>query len=136
MRDALSGLPPAAAARASAFLAALDARLPGEVLAVWVSGSIALGDFWPRASDVDLVVVTRREARPGERARATPRGRPALEVAWMTPADLPGLAASGGGLGAVLAATLHRHGISIRGPRPEELVPDVGHAALAAAMAE
>ena len=134
MRDDLSRLPPEAAARVACCLETADARLPGCVEAAWIEGSIALGDFHPRVSDIDLVFVTRGDL-PGPEVRrcVQPRGRPLVAVNWLTWNSLATLGASGG-LGVVTAATLHRHGVVVRGPHPVTMVSDVDRAALVDAM--
>ncbi|MFB8762589.1 aminoglycoside adenylyltransferase domain-containing protein [Nocardiopsis alba] len=43
-----------------AFLANADQEAPGLVQGLYLTGSVALGDFRPHASDVDFVVVTER----------------------------------------------------------------------------
>jgi hypothetical protein len=126
------GLPPEAATRILQFLELCDSRLPEVVEALWVEGSIALGDFHPRTSDIDIVVLTAREVPPG--AQIQLRGRPPIQALWATRDRLAGLTSELGGVGAVLAATLHRHGIAVRGPHPRQLVPDVGRAELARAV--
>jgi len=40
------------------YLAAFDARHPGRLTGLYLVGSIALGDFKPGRSDIDVVVVT------------------------------------------------------------------------------
>jgi hypothetical protein len=125
-------VPDVAAARIARFLAMTDARLGGLVEAVWVEGSIALGDFHAKHSDIDLVLLTRREV--DDRERVAIRGRPAVQATWLTRERAATLAACDGGTGAVLAATLHRHGIAIRGPHPAEIVCDVDRATLSRAV--
>jgi hypothetical protein len=102
---------------------------------VWVEGSIALGDFQPRVSDIDLFVVSTQSFTARERRPVRPWGGPRLQVTWSTWDALPALPTSNHGLGAVSAATLHRHGIAVRGPRPGDVVADVTHATLVGAMA-
>src|SRR5262249_55209950 len=99
-----------------------DHTLPGAY--VWLEGSLALADYRPGISDIDVVVVTEEPAP--ELAR-----RP-LQVTWLQPRALAQLASSP--LGAVTAATLHRHGIALRGPHPSRVLGDVPHATLARAM--
>jgi hypothetical protein len=76
--------------------------------------------------------VTARPLTEAERRRVRLPGRPPLQVEWTTWDALPQLPSAHGGLGAVTAATLHRHAIGVRGPRPSEVVADVDHATLAA----
>lgn len=51
-------LPAAAQELVSAFLGLVDARLPGRFEGLYLTGSIALGDFRPGVSDVDFVAMT------------------------------------------------------------------------------
>jgi nucleotidyltransferase-like protein/aminoglycoside adenylyltransferase-like protein len=116
-------LPPHASEHLHKFLAGVDHLLPNAY--VWLEGSLALADYRPGLSDIDVVVVAERPAP--ELAR-----RP-LQITWLAPTALADLAAEP--LGAVRAATLHRHGIPLRGPHPSRFVADVPHATLAQAMA-
>lgn len=117
MRD----LPADAAASVARFCATADEQLPGQVEAVWVEGSLALGDYHPHVSDIDLVVMTRKPLEPRQRLRV-----PApLSVLWTTRGGLATLHP-------ITAATLHRAGIAVRGPGPRTLVHDVSRAELTA----
>ncbi|MGH8898674.1 MAG: aminoglycoside adenylyltransferase domain-containing protein [Egibacteraceae bacterium] len=89
-------LPPAAHELASAFLELVDARLPGRIEGLYLTGSIALGDFRPGVSDIDFVAMTVEPL--SDRAldvldhvhaelRASPN-RPALEGIYLCWADL------------------------------------------------
>ncbi|GHC93989.1 hypothetical protein GCM10007079_44010 [Nocardiopsis terrae] len=49
-----------------AFLANADQEAPGLVQGLYLTGSIALGDFRPHTSDVDFVVVTGRRVERGD----------------------------------------------------------------------
>jgi hypothetical protein len=99
-----------------------DAALPGAVTAAWVGGSIALGDH-QHHSDIDLLVATARPIPATELRRVRVSG---VQAEWTT------LAAPPTGLAAITAATVHRHGLAVRGPRAAALVPDVDHPTLAA----
>ncbi|HTR50819.1 MAG TPA: nucleotidyltransferase domain-containing protein [Kofleriaceae bacterium] len=101
-------------------LAGIDRCAPDA--SVWILGSLALGDFVPSRSDVDLVIVGVQPIP--DLARAP------LDVTWLATVDE--LATRP--LGAVTAAMLHRHGVALRGPDPAGVVADVDHATLAAAM--
>lgn len=114
-------LPGDAAASIARFVAVADEQLPGQVEAVWVEGSLVLGDYQPSVSDVDLVVVTRRPLAPRQR----PRVPAPLAVTWTTRGALSTLPP-------ITAATLHRAGLAVRGPSPRALVHDVPRAELAA----
>ena len=50
------------------YLAEVDEEVPGLVEGLYLTGSVALGDFRPHESDVDFVAVTAR--RPDERSLA------------------------------------------------------------------
>lgn len=113
-------LPPVARRQVDWFLSRVDRLLPGLVTGAWVGGSIALGDYHPH-SDVDLLVATTRALTAEERRRASIRG---ADVMWTSP-EVPL-----DGLLAVTSATIHRHGISVRGA-PATDVPDVEHSKLA-----
>ena len=63
----------AASATTDSYLAALQAVAPGQIAAVYAVGSLALGDFSDRQSNIDLVVV----ADPGLDARQLRRVAPA-----------------------------------------------------------
>ncbi len=134
MQDSFSKLPLEAAARIGSYLTSVDALLPGRVDAAWIEGSIALGDFQPRISDIDIVLVTRGQLpAPRELRRVHSGGRPRLAVDWLRWDSLATLGASGS-LRVVTAATLHRYGIVVRGPHPATVVPDIDRAVLTDAM--
>ncbi len=118
-------LPSDVAASISRFLTSADDEEPGLVEAVWVEGSIVLGDYHPDVSDMDVVVMTKRPLAPRERLRV-----PApLSVTWTTRGTLSALPP-------ITAATLHRAGVAVRGPIPRALVPDVPRATLVAYVAD
>lgn len=114
-------LPADAAASIARFLAAADEQLPGQIEALWIEGSLALGDYHPSVSDIDLVVMARRPLAPRQR----PRVPSPLAVTWTTRGALPTLHP-------ITAATLHRAGLAVHGPSPRTLVHDVPRAELAA----
>jgi hypothetical protein len=124
---ALPALPPRPAARIARFLAAADARLPGAVEALWIEGSLALGDHHDGVSDIDLVAVTRAPL-PADR-RPPARG---LQLAWTTWDALAASTSTAPALHPVTAAILHRHGLAARGPDPGAVVADVSHGTLVA----
>ena len=134
MDDDFSRLPAPAAERVARFVHRVDALQPGTVTAIWVAGSIALGDYRPGISDVDLVVVTKGTLAERERRRLQPWSWPPLQIGWNTLDDIWRLAERDHGCGAVTVATLHRHGIRVRGPEPADELPDVDHATLIRAM--
>jgi len=57
-------LDPVVQRAASEYVAAVDGEAPGLVEGLYLTGSAALDDFRPGASDVDFIAVTR--ARPTE----------------------------------------------------------------------
>jgi len=61
MTVAHNGLPGAAAETAAAHLARIDESAPGLVIGWHVTGSSALGDYWPGTSDLDAVGELSRE---------------------------------------------------------------------------
>jgi hypothetical protein len=67
----VTAVPAEAAALVSEHLAALDRELPDLVQGLYLTGSVALGDFKPGISDVDFVaVISRRIASAGHEAIA------------------------------------------------------------------
>lgn len=64
-------IPPDVWARAQRYLAVADATLPAPVPACYLVGSVALGDYRPGRSDVDLVVAV--DAAPGQIGAVTLR---------------------------------------------------------------
>ena len=122
------------------YLAEVDEEVPGLVEGLYLTGSVALGDFRPHESDVDFVAVTARH--PDERslaglawAHARLRERcplPDFEGLYVTWEDLTrspaqrrlGPSAHSGrfwtaycfALGPVTWHTLAQHGVACRGP--------------------
>jgi hypothetical protein len=89
----MAALPAVVRARLAAYTAELDRALPGRLEGLYVVGSIALGDFRDRLSNVDAVAVGTGAWRPEERAAARPaQGRLDLrrpaQVLYVTWADL------------------------------------------------
>ena len=114
-------LPSDAAASLSRFVTTLDERLPGQVEAVWVEGSLVLGDYQPGLSDIDVVVMTRKPLDTHQRVRAPWP----LSITWTTRGALATLHP-------ITAATLHRAGLAIRGESPRTVVHDVPRVELTA----
>ncbi|PSK97194.1 nucleotidyltransferase-like protein [Murinocardiopsis flavida] len=130
---------------ADAFLYDVDREAPGLVEGLYLTGSVALGDFRPHASDVDFVVVTARRPTDTEhtalrRVHARMRSRfrrPQFNGVHLTWDDLiadprdcgPVAAVLGGRFRARSAAdvnpvtwhVLAERGVVIRGPQPVEL---------------
>lgn len=128
-----------------AYLRAVDAEAPGLVEGLYLEGSVALGDFRPRTSDIDFVAVT--AAVPDEAAVAaldraharlrSQRRAPFFDGLYTTWDDLRRDPAGAGprprvhegrfhaGDAAppspVIWHTLARHGIACRGPEPADL---------------
>jgi len=127
-----------------------------DVIGFYAGGSLASGDFRPGVSDLDLVAVIRHapDGRRREELRAlheaTRRGDPAadkLHCAYLPQQDVTDVAASHLSwthgrfyrrpVTGVARAELLRGGITVLGPAPAELLPDVDDPALrAAARAE
>ena len=61
-------LPNGAAARLGRYLDAVDAAVPGLIVGLHVTGSLALGDYHPDRSDIDVVVVVAHAPDPSERS--------------------------------------------------------------------
>jgi hypothetical protein len=124
-----------------AYLGTVDAAAPGLVDSLAVTGSVALGDYCPSTSDVDLVAVVR--ARPTDAdlvalASVHRPSRPSVDVLYVTRDDLArnpcGLSLPGS-VGAefrrdgafdanpVVWRLLARHAITMRGvlPPPEDV---------------
>jgi hypothetical protein len=141
----------------TAYLDAVDIELGGLVEGLYLVGSVALGDFRPRSSDIDFVAVT--ADRPAGAALAGLRHvhtrlhrrwpRPFFDGTYVTWRDLaadPARAGAGpythegrfhppGSTGGHTPVTWHmlaRHGIAVRGPRPATLAILVDPQALAA----
>ncbi|MBP0459801.1 aminoglycoside adenylyltransferase domain-containing protein [Streptomyces montanisoli] len=133
---------------AGAYLTLADAAVPGLVQGLYLTGSVALGDFPRRGGDIDFVAVSAVPPSPAQTAalkqvHARLAGhvrRPFFEGPYVTwdelagdPADAaPGPYAHRGGL---LAAVPHgrqpatwqvlaRHGVTLRGPHARDLTVD------------
>ncbi|MFE2109615.1 aminoglycoside adenylyltransferase domain-containing protein [Kitasatospora sp. NPDC059463] len=131
---------------ADAYLALVDAAAPGLVEGLYVVGSTALGDFHPERSDLDFVAVTADPVTAGqlvalERAHARlalRHPRPVFDGPYLTWHELAGPPAQaapgphvrggtvrhrvGSGRTPVLWHTLARHGVTLCGPRAQELM--------------
>jgi hypothetical protein len=128
----------------AAHLQALDAAVPGLVEMLYLTGSVALADYRPGASDVDFLAITSRPLGDGDLAAvaAAHAGMPAapcydgvyLErgaLATAPPDGCPVVPHVVGGqfrtdqpcgeLNPVLWLTLARCGIAVRGPAAAEL---------------
>jgi hypothetical protein len=138
-------LPPLADRIVSAYLELVDAEATGLVAGLYLTGSLALGDFRPGQSDIDFVALT---AAPVDapilehlkRVHATLTERmplPLFEGIYLTPGDLRLDPAAVNSVpyvherqfhpagrfefNPVTWATLARHGIAMRGRPPAEL---------------
>jgi hypothetical protein len=97
----------AASATTDSYVAALQAVAPGQIAAVYAVGSLALGDFSDRQSNIDLVVVADPGLDASQLRRVSPatrglhRARRDAEVWHVTWSDLdaggPGSAGEHGG---------------------------------------
>jgi predicted nucleotidyltransferase len=138
-------IPSTARSIVAAYLEAVDAEAPGLVVGLYLTGSIALGDFRPGTSDIDFVAVT--DGRAGdsavavlERVHRSLNVNPRLNqfdgiyVTWNDLARDPAECApvpfnynrrfhEAGRfeLSPVTWATLARHGVAVRGPAPATL---------------
>lgn len=144
-------LPVQARAALEEYLAALDTTLPGTARGIYVTGSAVLGDWQPERSDLDILTVTERRLRDTELAalealHAGIPGRPYRDAIYI-PAEAVGAGpvpaetadrypSAVDGLfhraryapDPVLWATLHRHGLTVRGPGAHSLGADPGEA--------
>ncbi|MER5355826.1 nucleotidyltransferase domain-containing protein [Kitasatospora sp. NPDC002551] len=141
---------------ADAYLSLVDAAAPGLVEGLYVVGSTALGDFHPARSDIDFVAVT-ADPVTGEQLAGLERAharlavrypRPAFDGPYLTWHELAGSPAQaapgphvfGGTLRRrvrsdrtpVLWHTLARQGVTLCGPRAQELMIDTDPRELAA----
>ncbi|CAM5484484.1 hypothetical protein ADK78_04910 [Kitasatospora aureofaciens] len=145
---------PSVKAVAHDFLSHADRLCPGLVEGLYLTGSVALGDFRPGRSDIDYVAVSGR--RPSEadvaaleRAHAATRARhrrPYFDGVHVTWSDLAGSSAdcagaarthmgrfrAGGGfeVNPVTWSVLAKHAVPVRGPAPGEFDVAVDAAAL------
>jgi hypothetical protein len=138
-----------------AYLDAVDVEVPGLVEGLYLVGSVALGDFRPRTSDIDYLAVT--AVRPEGSAlaalrrvhhRLRARGRPYFDGVYVTWEDLardpihagPGPSSHEGrfqpprrgGCDPVAWHTLALHGVACRGPAPDRITVRTDRSALAA----
>jgi hypothetical protein len=128
-----------------AYLQAVDAEAPGLVEGLYLTGSVALGDFRPHTSDIDFVAVTTQRLDAADLAalsRAHGRLRKrcpkpyfdGLYVTWDELAHNPSVASrgpsshkgrfrarGGGPRDPVTWHTLARQGVICRGPKPTGL---------------
>jgi Nucleotidyltransferase domain len=87
----MTRLPEQVAATTALHLESLDAVAPGLVTGLYLTGSVALGDFHPHTSDIDGVVVTSSRVHGAELVRdvhARLPAKPAYDVCYVTAADL------------------------------------------------
>lgn len=81
---------------ASAYLRSVNKQLPGRITGFYLVGSVALGDYRPRRSDVDFVAVTEMPLEPAELDRLAQihaelrrvRGLPAFDGVYVTYPEL------------------------------------------------
>jgi hypothetical protein len=139
MSQTLAGTAKAAADR---YLDLLAQALPGAVDGVYLTGSIALGDWRENRSDLDILTITNRALSETDvdalgRLHARANERPHLDAIYVSRGDLgvvpaagdPGLPHAVNGLfersgylpDPVLWATLDRGGMTLLGPPAAEL---------------
>jgi hypothetical protein len=138
----------------SRYLALVDAAAPGLVEGLYLVGSVALGDFHPRTSDVDFIAVSsapvdevsRRALASVHADLAAEASRPAFDGIYATfgeltrsPANTAGpvhhggrLTIGPGGRSPVEWATLAWHGVPVRGPDAAQLCVQADAAELTA----
>jgi hypothetical protein len=140
-------LPAEAQDAVETYLGALGEALPPErCQGVYLTGSSVLGDWQPGRSDLDILTVTDAPLTAAERGalaevHGTLDGTPYCDAVYVT-ADVLGLASEtsfpytvdgefhpdGYVVDPVLWATLHRHGVALRGPAADSVgaEPDAG----------
>lgn len=143
-----------------ALLANLQEALGPSLVGLYLRGSLALGDFVPATSDLDVLGVTEAPVTPAEfatladlharlAARANPYAR-RLEIAYLDRASLgryqPGQRHPTLGQGEALAWSEHgqnwvlerwtvrEHGVTLLGPDPRVLIDPIAPEALRAAV--
>ena len=145
-----------------ALLSGVQGSLGGNLVGVYLRGSLAHGDFIPETSDVDVLAATERPVDEAEfaaleslhaRLAALPNpyaGR--LEIAYVDRAALrrfrPGLSHPTLGQGETLARrehgtnwvlerrTVREHGITLSGPSPRSLIDPISFEELRLAVVE
>jgi hypothetical protein len=143
MADYRLALPAAVVAPLERYLCSLDERLPHRLTGLYLIGSVALGDYRPGASDIDVVAVTATRLDSGELDAVEAIHReivlPLFSVTYVTyddlrsdPRTLDGIAfhhegtfGRSGGFDANSAVweTLRRYPLAVRGTA----LPDVWH---------
>jgi len=144
----------------AALLAGMQGALRDNLLGVYLRGSLALGDFIPETSDLDLLAVTERRVSRAEFATlaalhaqlAAPPHPYAnrIEIAYLDRAAIrrfeAGLRHPSLGQGEILAWSEHRenwilerwmvrkHGVTLYGPDPKTLIDPVAPSELRAAV--
>jgi hypothetical protein len=135
-----SALPTGAAAALGRYLAAVDAAAPGLVVGLYVTGSLALGDYNPDGSDIDVVAAVATSPDASERSllaeihrvNATRIDGPYVPVNALAqpPAEVGPVAFHVDGrfqvgdcheVSPITWAILARNAIVLRGPAPVEL---------------
>lgn len=88
--DHVTVLPSAAASSIDGYLEAVDRSVPGLVSGLYVTGSIALGDYQPAISDIDAVAVcsARPDADQREALARVHADGPKVDVLYATTDDL------------------------------------------------
>lgn len=143
-----------------ALLATVQDDLKGNLVGVYLRGSLALGDFIPATSDIDLLVITERPlteatftrlvARHAELAALPNPYAKRLELAYIDRAALrcfvPGQIHPTLGQGETLTWSEHRdnwilerwmvreHGVALLGPAPQALIDPIPAEALRRAV--
>jgi hypothetical protein len=112
----------------NAYLEAVDAEAPALIEGLYLTGSVALGDFRPLASDIDFVAVT-SQPLDADATAAVGRAHARLRKQFPRPV-FEGIYATWDGLASdparcghdpVTWHTLARHGVAIRGPDRADL---------------
>lgn len=141
-------LHPVADSVAATYLSAVDAALPGFVEGLYLTGSVALDDFYPSRSDIDFLAVSTAPPSSDQvalieqvhRLVARKHPRPTFDGIYVTwnelaapPEDAqPGPQYLDGTFRACVRSERHPvswnvlacHGIALRGPKPRDLKVD------------
>ncbi|HVP06046.1 MAG TPA: aminoglycoside adenylyltransferase domain-containing protein [Dehalococcoidia bacterium] len=155
-------LPPEVVPLLDALLAGIRDALGENIVGVYLRGSLALGDFDPASSDVDLLVVTERPLSDAEFAalarlhdridqhafnrryevsyidrRSIRRFRPGERTHPAICTDDPPFALTGHRHNWVLERwTVREHGVTLMGPEPRTLIDPISPSEIRAAVRE
>ncbi|TCN42665.1 nucleotidyltransferase-like protein [Kribbella orskensis] len=87
----MTSLPPEVAETTTRYLELIDKVLPDQVVGLYLTGSVPLGDFHPASSDIDGVVVVAEPMTEVAAVRSVHEelpAKPAFDVTYLTAEDL------------------------------------------------